>query len=272
MSTWNGAEPASLPPLTTSGRIVGCLRLTAFLVLTAVSLALFVTGRNLRHWCGSWVTFHFGVARLWSRIVVWLLGLRLDIRGTPIRAGALVANHSTWADIPVLRSVSLMYFVSKAEVRSWPVIGYITHVCGTIYIERRRSQAKVQEQMLRDRIAHDQLLLFFPEGTSTDGLRVLDFKSSLFSAFFLDHEGANLWIQPVSVRYVPAAGSGLPASFYGWWGDMELAAHIWAVMSRSFGGRAEIIFHDPVRPVDFPDRKALADHCGAVVAAGHRGG
>jgi 1-acyl-sn-glycerol-3-phosphate acyltransferase len=97
---------------------------------------------------------------------------------------------------------------------------------------------------------------------------VLPFKSSLFSAFFYDHHAADLWIQPVTVRYTPAPGSGLPPSFYGWWGEMELGSHIWAVMSRSFGGRAEVIFHEPVKPQAFHDRKALAGHCGAVVARG----
>ena len=269
MNTWNAADPAPLPPITLGGKVVGVLRLTSFLAVTALSLGLFIAGRYLRAWLGHWVTFHFHVARIWSRMVLWLIGLRLRFRGKPVHAGALVANHSSWADIPVLRAVTLLYFVSKAEVRDWPVIGFITYVCGTIYIERRRSQAKQQEQILRERIAADQLLCFFPEGTSTDGLRVLPFKSSLFSVFFEDHRGADLWIQPVSVRYLPAPGSGLPASFYGWWGDMDLAEHIWAVMSRSRGGTAQVTFHAPVKPASFPDRKALADHCGVVVAQGH---
>jgi 1-acyl-sn-glycerol-3-phosphate acyltransferase len=217
---------------------------------------------------GHWITFHFLAAQFWSRAGLWLIGLRLVVRGKPVASGALVANHCSWADILTLRSVKLMYFVAKAEVRSWPAVGFITAVTGTIYIERQRSQAKQQEQVLRDRIAADQLLIFFPEATSTDGLRVLPFKSSLFSAFFHDHRGADLWIQPVTVRYTPAPGSGLPPSFYGWWGDMELGSHVWAVMSRSFGGRAEVTFHKPVKPQAFRDRKALAEHCTAVVARG----
>lgn len=258
-----------MPSVSVAGRAAGILRLVAFLTLTAVSLVLFIPGRYLRHWFGRRVTFHFGVARFWSRATVWLLGLRLRVRGSPVRSGALVANHSTWADIPVLRSVTLLYFVAKSEVRDWPGVGFVTAVTGTIFIERRRSQAKRQEQVLRERIAADQLLCFFPEGTSTDGLRVLPFKSSLFSVFFQDHHGAELWIQPVSLRYLPAPRSGLPRGFYGWWGEMDFAAHIWSVMSRSFGGTAEVIFHEPVRPADFADRKALAEHCELVVRRGH---
>lgn len=268
MSTWRGADPPELPPARLGGRPIGAARLLAFLAMTAVCLALFVPGRYLRHWLGHGVSYHFGVARAWSRWGLGLLGLRHVVRGTPVRAGALVANHCSWIDILTLRAVTLMYFVSKAEVRTWPVVGFITHVCGTIYIERRRSQAKRQEQMLRERIAAGQLLCFFPEGTSTDGLRVLPFKSSLFSVFFHDHQGADLLVQPVTLRYRPAPGSGLPAEFYGWWGDMRLGAHVWAVMSRSFGGTAEVMFHQPVDPRDFADRKALAEHCQRVVASG----
>jgi len=242
--------------------------MAAFIVLTAVVLAVFITGRYLRAWLGRWVTYHFVAVRLWSRAGLWLIGLGLVVRGAPVAVGALVCNHCSWADILTLRSVKLMYFVAKAEVRHWPAVGFITAVTGTVYIERKRSQAKQQEQILRERIAANQLLIFFPEATSTDGLRVLPFKSSLFSAFFHDHHGVDLWIQPVTLRYTPAPGSGLPPSFYGWWGDMGLGGHIWAVMSRSFGGRAEVIFHQPVKPRAFRDRKALAEYCGAVVARG----
>jgi 1-acyl-sn-glycerol-3-phosphate acyltransferase len=185
-----------------------------------------------------------------------------------VDSGALVSNHCSWADILTLRAVKLMYFVAKSDVRDWPAVGFITAVTGTIYIERNRNQAKHQERVLRERIAANQLLIFFPEGTSTDGLRVLPFKSSLFSAYFHDRHAADLLIQPVTVRYIPAPDSGLPPDFYGWWGDMSLGSHVWAVMSRSFGGRAEVIFHQPVKPGAFDDRKALAEHCGAVVAHG----
>ncbi len=279
MTTWRGAEPPELPAATPGGRILGAARLAAFVAMTGVLFPLFLIGRATRLGLGLPVRFHFRVARAWSRATLVLLGLRPVVRGTPVRAGALVANHSSWIDIPALRAVRLIYFVAKSEVREWPVAGYITHACGTIYIERRRAEAKRQEQALRSRIAGDQLLCFFPEGTSTDGLRVLPFKSSLFSVFFRDqdehdqdghdHAAADLMVQPVTVRYLPPPG--LPGSFYGWWGDMPLAAHVWAVMTRSFGGRAEVIFHPPVNPRDFPDRKALAEHCRRAVAEGLHG-
>jgi lyso-ornithine lipid O-acyltransferase len=268
MEAWDAEPLPELPAPSVPGRVLGALRLAAVLSLTGAALGLFLVGRFLRGVLGRWVTFHFEVARLWSKGVLWLTGLRLVVRGTPVHAGALVANHSSWLDIPALRAVRLIYFVSKSEVASWPGIGFITRVTGTIFINRRRSEAKRQEAMLRSRIAHDQLLCFFPEGTSTDGRRVLPFKSSLFSAFFKHGQGTDFPIQPVTVRFRPAPGSGLPENFYGWWGTMSFEGNLWDVLTRSRGGTAEVIFHAPVTAADFPDRKRLADHCQAAVAAG----
>ncbi|MCL5775710.1 1-acyl-sn-glycerol-3-phosphate acyltransferase [Limibaculum sp. FT325] len=271
-STWRGAEPEHLAPLTGVETLRAGLRLVAMVTLTATILGLFLVGRAMRAVLGRWVTFHFALARLWARGGLWLTGLQLRVEGRPVTAGALVANHCSWIDILALRAVTLIYFVAKSEVRDWPLVGFITRVTGTVFIERRRSHAKRQEEILRERIAAKQLLAFFPEGTSTDGLRVLPFKSSLFSVFFLDGHGAELWVQPVTIRYLPDPRDSVPPSFYGWWGDMSFEGHVWQVMARSRRGRVEVIFHDAVRPGDFADRKALAEHAGRIVVAGHAGG
>ncbi|MEM9781495.1 MAG: lysophospholipid acyltransferase family protein [Pseudomonadota bacterium] len=268
--TWRGAEPPALPPLTRTQRLRGYTRLAAFATLTAMALALFVSGRYLRHYLGHGVRYHFWVARMWSYGGLWLAGLHHRIEGVPLIRGALVANHCSWLDILALRGCGLMYFVSKAEVADWPGVGFVTRVAGTIFIERRRSQAKAQEKMLRSRIAADQLLIFFPEGTSTDGMRVLPFKSSLFSAFYEpDGAGAALSVQPVSLRYRPAPGSDLPENFYAWWGDMPFYGHIFDVFARSRGGEVVVAFHTPLRPGETGDRKALAQAAGDAVATGH---
>ncbi|MEO1456775.1 MAG: lysophospholipid acyltransferase family protein [Pseudomonadota bacterium] len=269
-TTWRGAVPPVLPPLTRAERLRGHLRLLAFATLTVVSVALFVLGRYARAGLGRWVTFHFWIAQQWARMGLALAGLRHDVTGTPVPGGALVANHCSWLDILSLRAVTLMYFVSKAEVADWPGVGFVTRVTGTVFIERRRSQAKAQEGVLRSRIAADQLLIFFPEGTSTDGAQVLPFKSSLFSVFY-DSAGAAapLLVQPVSIRYRPAPELGLPDAFYGWWADMPFYGHIFDVFARSRRGRARIVFHPPVRPADYPNRKALAEDCQRRVAEGH---
>jgi 1-acyl-sn-glycerol-3-phosphate acyltransferase len=194
------------------------------------------------------------------------MGLRLVVRGRLITSGAIVANHASWLDIMAVRATGLVYFVSKDDVASWPGVGFIARVSGTVFIERRRTEAKRQERVLLDRIAARQVLCIFPEGTSTDGLRVLPFKSSLFSAFFVDGAEDSVLIQPVTIRYHVAPGSGLPDSFYGWWGTMGFEPHVWNVLCRSRGGRVGVTFHDAVRPRDLGTRKTLAEHCGRTVA------
>ena len=214
MEAWNAAPIPELPALSVAQRVRGAARLVGFLAVTVVAVGLFLVGRFLRGTLGRWVTFHFEVARLWSRALLWLAGLRLIVRGTPMHAGALVANHQSWLDIPALRSVRLIYFVSKAEVATWPGVGFVTRVTGTIFINRRRSEAKRHEAMLRSRIAHDQLLCFFPEGTSTDGLRVLPFKSSLFSAFFEEGGAARISrSSPSRCAFAPRRAAGCRKAF-----------------------------------------------------------
>jgi len=270
MTTWDAEHPAELPPLRLGDKAMGALRLALFGSLTLLALGLFLVGHNVRRWLGHrFVTFHFAVARLWARAGLWLMGLRLAVRGRPIARGAMVANHCSWIDVLALRAVRLIYFVAKAEVARWPGVGFITRVTGTIFIERKRAEAKRQEEILRERIAAHQVICLFPEGTSTDGQRVLPFKSSLFSAFFHDDHGVDFFVQPVSIRYRHGSGSGLPESFYGWWGTMGFERHIWDVLCRSHRGRVDLVFHEAVRPADFTDRKALAEHCGRAVAAGH---
>ena len=105
MNTWNGAHPPELPLVTPAGRLAGVLRMTAFVSMTVVALPLFIAGRYLRAWLGHRVTYHFLIARLWSRAGLWLIGLRLVVRGKPVAGGALVANHCSWADILTLRAV-----------------------------------------------------------------------------------------------------------------------------------------------------------------------
>ncbi|MEL6477552.1 MAG: 1-acyl-sn-glycerol-3-phosphate acyltransferase [Pseudomonadota bacterium] len=267
--TWNDAEPAVLPPPPLGNRLIGTLRLALAVTVTTICFVPFLLGRFGRRIFGKRLGLDVVADRVWARSCVWLLGLRLEVRGRPVRSGALVANHSSWSDIVVLRAVHWIYFVSKADVADWPGVGLLARVAGTVFIERRRVEAKRQEEVLRQRIAADQLLCFFPEGTSTDGLRVLPFKSSLFSVFYASDADPDLWVQPVSIRYLPRPGSGLPESFFGWWGTMPFGAHVRSLMDWNYGGTAVVIFHEPVHPAAFPDRKALSDHCQARVASGH---
>lgn len=218
----------------------------------------------------------FGLDRPWTpyitktvcRAALHIIGLKLSVRGTPMEnRGAMVANHASWLDIFVLNACAPMYFVAKSEVAAWAGIGWLARATGTVFIARKGVEAKRQQQLFEDRLRANHRLMFFPEGTSTDSLRVLPFKSTLFAAFFTHGLETVMHIQPVTVIF--HAPKGADARFYGWWGDMNFASHLRSVLSAPRQGHVEVVFHPEV-PVDaFASRKELAAYCQRVIATTH---
>ncbi|MCE8005710.1 lysophospholipid acyltransferase family protein [Aestuariivita sp.] len=197
-----------------------------------------------------------------------VLGLGFSTKGALMRArGAVVANHSSWLDIFALNARKRIYFVSKSEVAGWPGIGWLARATGTVFIDRDPKQAREQTALFEARLMAGHKLLFFPEGTSTDGLRVLPFKTTLFAAFYSEALRDDMHIQPVTVVY--RAPVGQPDRFYGWWGDMEFGPHLLKTLAARRQGAVELIYHQPVRVADFTSRKALAAHVETVIRKGH---
>ena len=195
-----------------------------------------------------------------------LMGIAYTTQGQPMaQAGAVVANHSSWLDIFALNAAQRITFVAKAEVAGWFGIGWLARATGTVFVKRDRKEARNQIATFRERLAVGEQLLFFPEGTSTDGLQVLPFKPTLFASF-LTPEFAHMAIQPVTLRY--QAGEGQDPRAYGWWGDMDFAPHLLATLAASPQGRVTVIYHPPVQVDDFTDRKVLAKHLEDQVRAG----
>ena len=143
----------------------------------------------------------------------------------------------------------------------------IGRAIGTMFIDRRPAEAKRQEAELFARLARGDRMAIFPEGTSTDGQRVLPFKSALFGVFFapeMHGPGRGAAGDDRATGRAP----GLPASFYGWWGEMEFASHLRDVLARSTGGVVELTFHPPLPLAELRDRKALAQAAEAAVRGG----
>lgn len=266
---WNGAEPPPLPPLTRRERWRLVLRAAWAAVALAVLFALFLPLRAvdlvLERLAGRRLTaLGPGTVRVWAAQALPTLGLRFVTEGVPMQCpGAFVANHSSWIDIVALQRAAAPFLVSKAEVRAWPGIGVIGRAIGTMFIDRRPAEARRQEAALFARLARGDRMAIFPEGTSSDGRRVLPFKSSLFGVFLAAGLPPDTAVQPVTIAYRPRAG--LPANFYGWWGEMDFASHIRNVLARSTGGTVTLTFHAPLALADHPDRKALARAAEAAV-------
>ena len=239
--------------------------LVAVLLLGVVAMmALRLVERPLYGLHRPWTPF---ITQAVCRTAFFVLGMRHEAVGERMaERGAVVANHASWLDIFSLNARKRVYFVSKAEVAGWPGIGWLARATGTVFIQRNPKQARDQTQLFEKRLLAGHRLLFFPEGTSTDGLRVLPFKTTLFAAFFTKTLRKELSIQPVTLIYHSPLYE--PARFYGWWGDMAFGPHLLKTLSARRQGRVEVIYHAPLAVADFPDRKALAAACETAVQAG----
>lgn len=264
MTSWVEDELAA-PPVGPAGWLRVLLRGTVLVLVVYGCLLLLLLTRMVER------PAH-GMSRPWTphitqfvcRAAFRILGIRFTARGKPMKLkGAVVANHSSWLDIFTLNASQRIYFVSKSEVAGWPAIGWLARATGTVFINRRGREAKAQKELFEARLRHGHKLLFFPEGTSTDSVRVLPFKSTLFEAFFTHGLEHVMHIQPVTVIY--RAPEGGDPRFYGWWGGMDFGPHLLKILAAPRQGSVEVVFHPPVAVDAFPGRKALAAHCERVV-------
>ncbi len=210
------------------------------------------------------------LARIYWATVARLLGVTVRVIGQPAsgsRPVVFVSNHSSWLDVPVLGGKLDGCFVAKSEVGRWPVVGTIARMGRTAFVSRRRRDTRDERDTMRGRLAAGDSLILFPEGTTSDGSRVMPFRST----FFAVAEGAHPpLIQPVSVVYDRLAG--LPTGrasrpLFAWYGDMGLASHYWR-LAQHCGLRATVLLHAPLDPAQFPNRKALSRAVWGAVADG----
>ncbi|ALI54511.1 lysophospholipid acyltransferase family protein [Celeribacter marinus] len=265
---WHSDIAPAGPVAVRGGMLRALRRGLPILVLIVVCMVLMLATRmGERLVVGARRPWSSVFPRFVSRTSLRLMGLRLEVVGQPMRHhGAVVANHSTWLDIFVLNAVQRIFFVSKAEVADWPGIGTMAKSTGTVFINRERKDAAKQKQVFEDRLHMGHKLLFFPEGTSSDSLRVLTFKPTLFAAFFAPQLRDEVYIQPVSVAY--SAPEGHEARFYGWWGDMDFAPSLIKVLKTPRQGSVRVTFHDPIAVADVADRKEMARLCEQAVRGG----
>lgn len=207
------------------------------------------------------------VTRLYWAGMCAILGLRRHIIGTPAHATAdgrpvvYVSNHSSWLDILVLGAGLDAAFVAKEEVGTWPVIGTIARLGRTVYVRRSRTSTARERDEMRARLAAGDNLILFPEGTTSDGARVLPFRSAFLSIAELpaNAAGAPPIVQPVSIVYDRLCGLPMGRAtrpVLAWYGDMEIASHYWQ-LAQYPGMRVSVILHAPLDPRDFPNRKSL---------------
>ena len=167
--------------------------------------------------------------RRWAAQLIRLSGIELVVQGQPVGQGPvlLIANHISWLDIPLLQAAVRCRFVSKADVRHWPLVGFLAMACDTLFIEResRRDAMRVVHHMAGSLRAGDALAVF-PEGTTSDGRSMLPFHANLFQAAI----SADAPVQAVALSFLDRA-SGQISLAPAYVGDDSLVGSIWRTLS-----------------------------------------
>jgi lyso-ornithine lipid O-acyltransferase len=216
----------------------------------------------------------------YHRLLCRMFGIRVTVLGKPVtdRGVLMVANHAGYFDILIMSATAPVSFVAKGDVRGWPLFGLMAHLQRSVFVERkRRSQTGDARDELRRRLRDGDALVLFAEGTSTDGNRVIAFKSALMGSaeteIGKDAAGNPVYVpvQPVSISYVGLQGMPMGREnrpLIAWYGEMDLMTHLWEALK---AGPFEVVveFHPPLAADAAHGRKEIAALAEAVVRRGH---
>jgi len=199
------------------------------------------------------------------RVLLRVVGIRVRVSGEMVRDRAvlLVSNHVSWADIMVIGSIAPVAFIAKSEVAKWPLVGITARIQRTVFVDRaRRQQTGDAIAEIVERLASGTTVVLFAEGTSSDGNRVLPFRSALVGA--VKEAGARsesgILIQPMSVCYTGLNGIPMGRQYrplIAWYGDLDFVPHVKALMSTG-AVDAVVTFGEPLMADGSTDRKAMA--------------
>ncbi|CAM5773800.1 1-acyl-sn-glycerol-3-phosphate acyltransferase [Labrys miyagiensis] len=173
------------------------------------------------------------------RCVCAIIGVKVAIRGSEAaeRPLLIVANHVSWLDIVVLGSVAPLSFIAKSEVAGWPVIGLFARLQRSIFIEReRRHKTRQATAAIGERLKAGDAMVLFGEGTTSDGIHILPFRSALLGAAreALGDGDRLAYVQPLALRYTKRGGLPIGRGAMqevAWIGDVDLAPHLMGVLS-----------------------------------------
>jgi 1-acyl-sn-glycerol-3-phosphate acyltransferase len=197
----------------------------------------------------------------------WLLSkilrVRVRVDGVPItdKPVLILSNHVSWLDIPVIGSIMPLVFISKSEVRNWPLVGPAARLLHTIFVDRSRRQKTAEvNATIASKINDGDPVVLFAEGTSSDGNRVLQFRSALVGAASdaLTQNQGDVWLQPLSISYPRIDGlpmGRLHRPRVAWYGDTDFVPHLKDYV-RHGAIDAVVTFGEPVA-FDGSDRKTL---------------
>jgi 1-acyl-sn-glycerol-3-phosphate acyltransferase len=201
-----------------------------------------------------------------------ILGITRRIEGeiSSARPTLFVANHASYLDITMLSASIETSFIAKREVARWPLFGWLARLQRTVFVDRRVSRVASERDDVARRLTQGDNLVLFAEGTSSDGVFIRPFKSSLFAVAEREFAGRQLVVQPVTLAYTRLDGMPIGRAWrplFAWYGDMDMLPHMFRLLGL---GRIEarLIFHPPVMLAAFASRKSLAEHCERTIRSG----
>jgi 1-acyl-sn-glycerol-3-phosphate acyltransferase len=195
----------------------------------------------------------------WSRQLLAILGVRVRATGTPPAHGLLVANHISWLDIYAINALAPTIFLSKDEVRHWPVIGWLATRAGTLFLERgSRAAARRAKEHLVSELRARHLVGVFPEGTTGFGDHVMPFHGALFQSAI----DAGVTVTPALLRYTDAHDQPTITSAYV--GDTSLWECVRSIVTAS-GLTVNVGFLPAIRSTGV-DRRHLARHSHQLIS------
>ncbi len=189
----------------------------------------------------------------WSAQLLALLGITVQAQGAALPGPVLlVSNHVSWLDILVINAVHTARFVSKADVRRWPLIGWLVASGGTLFIERERKRDAMRlVHQVADALKAGDTIAVFPEGTTSDGHGLLPFHANLLQAAV----STGVPVQPLALRYADASAPVSAAAAYV--GDMTLVTSLWHI-ARAEGLRVQVKLL-PAQPTTVADRRVVSE-------------
>jgi len=206
------------------------------------------------------------------RVLRALLRIHVRVDGEPVRDRAVlfISNHVSWVDIVVIGSLQPVAFVAKSEVRKWPLVGITAKIQRTVFVDRaRRHQAANAVKEIVRRLAGGTSVVLFAEGTSSDGNRVLPFRSALVGAVRQAAAAGSILIQPMSICYTGQHGIPMGRQhrpLVAWYGDLDFMPHIKEFIERG-AVDAVVSYGAPVAADGKADRKAMAKTLEGAVRA-----
>ncbi len=192
--------------------------------------------------------------QVWSSQLLALWGIQVKVLGTPVVAGPalIVANHISWLDISVIHAARHCRFVSKSDIRDWPLIGMLATGSDTLYIERtKRKDALRMVKDMAHALQDGDVLAVFPEGTTSDGRDLLPFHANLIQSAIL----ADAPVQPMSLKFIDAR-SGEPCDAPCYIGDDTLIGSIWRTLTAP--PIVAVVHFGPPQSAQGRDRRAWA--------------